>query len=769
MKLARSASIHRPARAVLALFAAALLGAMAHPAAAAVFHGSAGQLMFHTPRVPRGPVIDGRLDDAVWEEAAVLDSFVQRDPIEGIRDTLGTQCLVLSDGENLYFGFRCHDRPGDVRAPVMPRDKILDGDWVGLLLDAYDDRQSSYMFVASPLGIQADGVDSRVGNSDFSPDFVFTSKGRLTADGYEVEMAIPYKSLRFASRDSLAFGLDVARNVARFGSLMFWAPITRNKNAYDQFGTMNGLTGIHPGRNLQLIPSFTGSRLGEGGAAGFAYDDKTRFGVSTLYGLTSGLTANAAITPDFSQVEADAGVLDINERFAIYFDEKRPFFLEGSEIFKTPIQLVYTRRIADPLYGLKITGKEGGTTIGVLQAMDRSAGLPVETLPDSVNPYRDRDASFTIARLRHDVFGRSSVGLLIADRTQRGSFNRDASVDANFNFLEHWYLNLQRAQSWVRDRDFRGALARLTPADAASVDPSIAAQSGAAFPGSATRAELSSETRRLGAGIAVLDVSRDFAADMGFIKRADIVDFNAWLNPRWFPAKDSWFNTIIPHLFYDRVHSHRAGGLAGRRTDEDINPELEIDMPRNTYMGVGGDHIYTLFNGAEFPAQNSMYVYAGSNRWKALQLKGTAGFGDGVIYDETVAGRGYRWNASVIARPVAQVEAELSTYASSLNRTADQSRFADQLIPRLRVVYLFNPRLSLRWISELQRVRYFGTSNALTSQSRQLSFDWLASYQTGPGTVFYAGFGSLLTGDVESHMKATSSSAFVKLSYLFEM
>jgi hypothetical protein len=551
---------------------------------------------------------------------------------------------------------------------------------------------------------------------------------------------------------------------------MFWAPITRNKNAYDQFGSLTGLTGVRPGRNLQVIPSFTGSRQGENGGGGFVFENKDRVGVSALYGISSGLTANAAITPDFSQVEADAGVLDINERFAIYFDEKRPFFLEGSEIFKTPIQLVYTRRIADPLYGVKVTGQEGGTTVGVLQAMDRSAGNPVATLPDSVNPYLDRDASFTIARLRHPVFGTSSaLGLLLADRTQRGSFNRDASVDANFSFLEHWNLSVQRAQSWRKDRDYRDALARLSPADAAGVDPSVASLAGAMLPGSATRVEVSSDTRRLNAGARVFDVSRDFTADMGFINRTDMMDFTAWINPHSFPSKTSWFNEITPRISYDRVHDHRPGGLAGRRTDEDINPEIEIDMPGNTYVGGGFDAVYTRLGASEFPGQQIGYLFAGTNRWKALQLKFNGALGDAVIYDEAVPGRVLTWKATAIARPQPQLEAELSAFASALRRASNDSRFADQLIPRLRVTYLFNPRVSVRWISQLERVRHFDGTNAMSSQSRQLSLDWLASCQTGPGTVFYLGYGSILTGDIESHLKPTSSSAFVKLSYLFAL
>ncbi|MBI1799089.1 MAG: carbohydrate binding family 9 domain-containing protein [Candidatus Eisenbacteria bacterium] len=751
-------------------WSALLIACWPVPALADVFHGSAGNLLFHAPRVAKGPVVDGRLDDPVWTQAAVLDSFVQRDPLEGVRDSLGTVCLVLYDEQNLYVGFRCADRSRDIRAPIVNRDKVMDGDWVAVALDTYHDRRTAFLFIANPHGIQADAVDQPGSDTDFSPDFIFTSKGHLTDSGYEVEMAIPFKSLRFSPSDTLSFGFDAARNVERNSSLTFWAPITRNKNSFgDQFGTLGGLVGVHPGRNLQVIPSFTSSRLGESGDGGFAYANENRLGASALYGLTTGLSANLTVTPDFSQVEADAGVLDINQRFAIYFDEKRPFFLEGNGIFKTPVQVVYTRRIEDPLYGVKITGKQGATSIGVLQASDRSAGDPVETLPDSANPYSGHNASFTLARFKRDVFSNSSVGLLLTDRHQLEAYCRDLSADAGFNFREHYNLSLQRVQSWARERDYRGAIAGLSSGDAAGLDAALADRVGAITTGDATRAQLNRSTKILELGGSVLDVSPQFAADMGFIPRTDVMDFGSWVNGHVFPAKTTWFNAFNPHLFYGRTYDHAPDRQPGRVTDSDLNPELQWDLPHGSWFGFGGDWQFTYFNGREFPDQRTGYVYAGWNRIAALRVRGNFGFGDGVIYDETVPGRGRHWQAVVTARPNPQLEAELSGNGSELERNETGARFADQFIPRLRVLYLFTPQWSLRWISELQRVHHYDTTGELSSQDRDLSLDLLASYQTGPGTVFYAGVGSRLHGDTEADLKPASSSVFIKLSYLFAL
>ncbi len=745
-----------------------ILGAPPGLAAPRVFHGSARQLEFTPPRVERGPAVDGALDDAVWAQAAVLDSFVQRDPKEGVPDSLGTECLVLYDAQNLYVGFRCTDRPREIRAPITNRDKI-DGDWVGVALDTYHDKRKSYLFIATPHGIQADAVDQQGSDTDFSPDFIFTSKGRMTPTGYEVEMAIPFKSLRFPPHNPLTFGFEAARAVDRYGSQMFWAPITRDKNTFgEQLGTATGIAHVRPGRNLQVIPSFTGSQLGEYEAGRFQYDSKTRLGASVKYGLTSGITGDVAITPDFSQVEADAGVVDINERFAIYYEEKRPFFLEGSEIFKTPINVVYTRRIADPLYGAKVTGKMGSTSLGVLQAADRSDGLSVETLPDPVNPYLGHDANYTIARVKQDVLKSSFIGLLVGEREQLETYNRGIGVDGTLNFLDRYSLSFQRIQSWSRDRDYRGAIARLSSADSAALDADLRDAAGAITQGDATRSELSRSSKGLDVGIAALDVSPRFAADMGFIRRTDQIEFAGWFNPHLFPKGRSWFNTFNPSLSYERTYDHDPDRRIGRRTDDELELELELDLPRNSWLGAGHYRAFTYFDGREFPGQTGFFVFAGSNRYRAVQANAFVIFGDRVVFDETVPGRSTKLEAELRSRFSRQLDAALSVNGSIVTRSETDQRFADVIIPRLRVSYQHNKELSFRWITELRALREYDTAGLVSSRSQRLSLDLLGSYQVGPGTVFYLGYGSLLNGETRDAMRPTHNSAFVKLSYLWQ-
>jgi hypothetical protein len=220
--------------------------------------GSRGQIRLPLPRVERGPVVDGSLDDPVWTRGAVLDSFTHQQPVDGVRDTLGTRCLVLYDDHNVYFGFRCSDRTGGVRAPLVPRDKVTEGDYVSVAIDGYYDFQHALVFGTNPRGVQLDGIDTDADGFDDAPDFQFRSEGRLTPEGWEAEIAVPFRSLRFPERDTVSFGFNAARFVSRDNVTMFWAPISLDQvSTHAQQGTFDGLTGIRPGSNLQITPGAT--------------------------------------------------------------------------------------------------------------------------------------------------------------------------------------------------------------------------------------------------------------------------------------------------------------------------------------------------------------------------------------------------------------------------------------------------------------------------------------------------------------------------------
>jgi hypothetical protein len=753
--------------------AAVLVTALAVPVNAAppAFHGTAGMIRLVPQRVARGPVVDGALDDSIWTAAAVLDSFTQIDPVEGPPDTTGTVCMVLYDARNIYVGFRCPDDPRQVRAPLLPRQNTDPSDWVAVGIDAYHDRRRMAYFLSTPRGVQGDGMVVEGQEDDDAVDFLFTSEGRLTDHGYEVEMAIPFRSLRFPRADTLAFGFNASRQVPRTGLFVSWAPVSSDKGPdIAQIGTLEGITGVRRGRDLQLIPTFTATRRGERDGASLRYaTPETRTGVSAKYGIASSLTADLTVTPDFSQVEADASVVDVNERFAVFYPERRPFFLEGSEMFRTPIELVYTRRIADPLYGVKLTGKQGGTSLGVLQALDRSGGDAVATLPDALNPYLGHDASYQIVRLRQDVFENGTVGLLAGSREQQETYDRDAALDGRFTFRDKWTFQCQAVKSWAKARDYRGALAALTPAEEATLDDALRGQVGGTTEGSAWTASLERDARALNAGVLVTDISPRFAADMGFIPRTDQIRMRVNVSPHFFARDKAWFQSFNPQVYYDRIHRHGSDRHVGPRTDDELGATMGLELPLSTEIGGGYYRVYTLHDGRAFPDQDRVAIWGNSSRFSAVQGSVSASYGDDVVFDEAVPGRSLRWEVSTDLRATPRLDASLAVAGLRLDRRPTGTRFADAVIPRLRVSYQQSRELSLRVIAEIDAERRYDGAGVRVPSEVTVSTDVLATYLLRPETVFYLGYGARLDGDRVRAARPQRNSVFLKLSYLWQL
>src|SRR2546425_102119 len=321
------------------------------------------------PRFDKPPVIDGKLDDEIWKQATVLKDFYQIQPGDNIAPSKPTEVMLGYDSKFLYVAFHCYDEPDKVRANIPKRDNIFDDDYVGILFDTFNDSRKAYEFDFNPLGVQADGIWTDGQGEDFNPDIVMESKGIVTADGWTVEVAIPFKSLRYVAGKDKLWGAHFWRRIKRFNNeLDMWMPINRDISRWlGQEGHLAGLEGISTERTLELIPSLTLSETGKRKATLTSYQvsagmkDPGRFvnepvkfdpGLTGKFSITPNVTLDFAINPDFAQVESDQLVITANQRFPIFFSEKRPFFLEGIDIFNTQIAAVHTRAIIDPDYAV---------------------------------------------------------------------------------------------------------------------------------------------------------------------------------------------------------------------------------------------------------------------------------------------------------------------------------------------------------------------------------------------------------------------------------
>ena len=468
------------------------------------------RLPINIPKFESSPVIDGKLDDEIWKKGAVFKDFIQIQPGDNIAPSKATIAYAGYDEKYLYIGFHAFEDPTLLRATIAKRDDVSADDNVRVTLDTFNDQRRAYVFFFNPFGIQADGItDGQQGGGggqggpDFSVDVVMESKGVLLDDGYSVEVKIPFKSLRYAAGKGKIWGFNVGRRIPRLNNENdSWMPIARDISSLRQIGKITGLDDIKTERVLEIVPSATLSESGERiadarqplGSRLLNHPIKKDIGVSIKYQITPNVTLDAAINPDFAEVEADAPVVRANERFPIFFPEKRPFFLEGIDYFRTPLQVVNTRNIADPDVAVKLTGKTGRNTFGLFSAVDRF-------------PRTNTKAYIGVLRLKRDFGVQSNIGL-IATSYHFGSqkHNNLAGLDGRYQISPQTALDFQVVGTNSRRSYF---------------NPDINASEYREGNGIAYQANYDFTGKNHGYRFGVSGRSRDYRADMGFTRRTN--------------------------------------------------------------------------------------------------------------------------------------------------------------------------------------------------------------------------------------------------------
>ncbi|HKE57110.1 MAG TPA: DUF5916 domain-containing protein, partial [Pyrinomonadaceae bacterium] len=398
----------------------------------------------HVTRFKQPPVVDGLLDDVVWQSATLFNDFLQTQPGDNSKASQPTEVRIGYDARFLYLGIHAFDQSGQVRATVAKRDDLSGNDYVAVWFDTFNDQRRAYVLLFNPLGVQADGIFTEGQGIDWSVDVVMQSRGTITEDGYMIEASIPFASLRYEAGKGKSWGVHLIRSVRHLDEWDTWMPLRRESRNFntstfirflEQAGSITGIEDVGRERTLELIPTVTVSETGQRVRAlphaltlgNPLLLDPGRFvnqpiklepGLTAKLTLSSGVTFDAAINPDFAQVETDQLVVTANQRFPIFFEEKRPFFLEGIDIFRTPIRIVHTRTIIDPDVAAKFTGKRGHNSFGLLLASDNAPGdFSAEEKNDpivlpGIERFVDKNATIGVLRLKHDIGGESSLGLL---------------------------------------------------------------------------------------------------------------------------------------------------------------------------------------------------------------------------------------------------------------------------------------------------------------------------------------------------------------------
>jgi hypothetical protein len=781
---------------LLAQLAAAAVFAAGGPHTGPVHSGRDKALDVALPRIDTVLTLDGRLNEDVWRRAAKLVGFSRYAPSDGVAADDSTEVFVWYSATAIHFGIRAYAEPGTVRATLADRDKIYSDDYIGIFIGTYNDGRQATVFASNALGVQGDGivVESGIANTqgfgvqvtgreatDISPDYVFQSKGRVTDFGYEIEIRIPFKSLSFQASDLQTWSLNVIRKVQARGYEYSWAPALRSAPSYiAQHGHVTGLSGLDRGTVLDVTPIVTSHVDGAQGPARYAYgESRQQVGGNVRWGLTNNLTLSGTVNPDFAEVEADAGQFVTDPRQALFFTEKRPFFLEGAEQFATPNSLVYTRRILSPIAAAKITGKLAGTGVALLTAIDDTPG----SLTGKDRPF------FTILRLNRDVGQGSRLGLLYTGKEEPAGNNRVVDLDSRFVIDDKWSARLQ------------GALSRTERTGAATtVAPMWVAY-------------LARNTRNLISSLLISGLHENFFTSSGFISRGANAHAASNTSYTWFGEEGGWWQTFTTNVVLDdrwgyqafmhgrdalekKLHFNENATLRGgwqvgasllleefaydpglyqnyyveRRLGATVDTVPFVGRPRipNT------DWVLTLVS-PEFKrfSFNALYVWGRDEN-----------FFEWSSADIVFATLGATW------RPTPQVRVEGTYNWQAFYRGTDGSRVGEGRIPRVKVEYQFSRAVFFRLVGQytsIQRdsLRDEGGSNfpiliksgntfarAGAQNNNSFRADALFSYQPSPGTVLFAGYGSTMAETDPFGFRRLDRQAdglFVKMSYLFRM
>ncbi len=703
------------------------------------------------PRVSQAPTINTFLEGRPREAEALVSQFRQRLPRDGAPVSQPTQAFLSYDDKNLYVIFECMDDPEKIRARLSKREDIDDDDTVSVYLDTFSDRQRAYQFTANPLGIQKDSTLTEGQKADARFDTLWFSEGRVLADRYLVWMAIPFKSLRFTSEPNQTWRIALGRSIPRTNEVAFWPALSMKQAGFvTQFAEASGIRDVSGGRNIQLIPYFTatGARPLDWTSGRYPAQTEFRGGLDAKIVIKNSLTLDLTALPDFSQVESDDPQVTVNQRFEVFFPDKRPFFIENAAYFQTPINLFFSRRIIEPRAGARLTGKVGRWALGFLGIDDQAPGK----LQRQDSPNFLREAVAGVARVQREFGKDSYVGGIITSREFGNTSNHVASLDSRLRLSTNWFATGQVARSSDRSSD------------------------GRQNEGQAVLADITHTGRNFFYTGNFLDISPEFRAPLGFVRRTDVRQNQHYGAYFWRPEGGKVLS------FGPSVTAGWNWNHAGQLQDWYTNADFSIDFAGPSGFKVARYEAYELYLARGYRyARTDASFYSGILRW--LYLYGSFGLGSGVNYNPAwglspETGRARNGSFGFNLRPTKRVRLEEYYFYSWLGTRATNgtSIFTNHLL-RTKLNYQFTRALSLRGIVDYYTLLPDSTQ-VNESKTKQFIGDVLLTYLIHPGTALHLGYNRRylnLSADPEGLAPVTfggprlgvlNSQVFLKLSYL---
>jgi hypothetical protein len=711
------------------------------------------------PRTSDAFVIDGHLDEPAWASAIRIDLEYEINPAENGVAPVATRAFLIEDGESLLIAFEADDPdPESIRAYLKDRDSAWSDDYVGIMLDTYNDERRAFEFYANPLGVQMDKtIDDTAGGNrweiDDSWDAIWESAGRINGEGYVVEMRIPLSQLRFPDVDGRkTWGYSLRRAYPRDRDYVLSSnQMDRNRNCtLCQSEKFQGLEGSHPGRDLEIVPTLTASQNEttedpaiEPPQSG---DPEVDAGLTVRWGITPDLTANITINPDFSQIEADVAQLDVNNRFTLFFPEKRPFFLEGADYFNTPMDVIFTRTVAEPDFGAKITGKKGPNTFGLFAAEDRVTNLLFPGLYGSDTETLEQSNTAFVGRYSYGFENTSSLGAVVTGRKGDGYHNYLAGIDGRWKINDQHSLEFQHVMS---DTEY-------------PVETAIEFEQPLGnFDGDGTLVRYRYETRTWFARANYYDYDEGLRADSGFEKQVGGVLSDVSVGRVFYGTDDNRWDQIRTHVNFERLEDGQ-GVVAERKT----SARFSISGPMQTWFSL------VLMDGEERD-EGVLYdvrrarIYFELVPTGGLYLGTSASFGDQIDYTNNRLGKRKAFEPFVTWNMSRNLFLRVQGVYSELD-TPDGTPIFEAILADTRLTWQFNLRSFLRLTVQYQDIErnpdvYIEPTDA---REKEVGRQLLYSYKINPQTVFFLGYSDqYMDNDALDGLTESDRTVFMKIGY----
>ncbi|SYZ74481.1 conserved exported hypothetical protein [Candidatus Zixiibacteriota bacterium] len=716
------------------------------------------------PRFSGAINIDGDLSEAAWGTAGVAENFSETNPGDMIKPPVETRVLVGYDEANFYFAFIAFDNPRLVRASMRDRDDIWRDDYVGIILDTYSDAAWAYEIFINPLGIQGDLKWQQNGEEDMSFDLVFHSRGKITDSGFQVEVAVPFSSLRYPGDSIQTWKATFWRNMPRESRYQLsWSAYDRGKPCWPcQFGTITGIMQTRAGKNFEILPAVTGSEAGYrtdyGNPHSSFHNDKveTDLALNGRALLASNLTADLTWNPDFSQVESDPGQIDVNNNFALFYEERRPFFQEGADLFETPIQMVYTRMFNEPDGAGKLTGQIGRTSFGYIGAIDKSSPFIIPLEEQTLVVPTEVRSTANIIRAKSGFGQDSYIGLLLADRRLDGGGSGSSfGSDMSFLFLKNYRILVQGEASYTKELNDTALSSGFNDMAFGNHAEYSAGFNGEKYWGHSIFAMLEREARLWNIDLSYWEATPTFRAENGFETRNDVKRLMCETSLNFRP-NGKYIISWAPGLTLTRIWNFR-----NQRKDEWVQPTLTFVTKGMTTISLSYMRSRETYRGIYFPGIRSFSVNFESVPNAFLELSGYMAWGHRVArrFVPAFLGKTTDMTFDAVIKPTSRLVLAPSVEYAHMTTLDGQYEIYDGYIFRVRTNYQFTRELFLRLI-----VQY-------DDFEKSTNIEPLLSYKVNPFTIFYVGSSHNYRDFEEPKVKFAQMSRqfFMKFQYLFRV